>query len=95
MIDWLAQLRRGPACRVAGDGLVTVAATRGSAPREAGTRMIVSAGALHGTIGGGHLEFEAIRIARDALRRATAAATGWCAFRSPPGSGSAAAALRR
>ena len=36
--------------------LVTVAATRGSAPREAATRMIVTPDALHGTIGGGHLE---------------------------------------
>jgi xanthine/CO dehydrogenase XdhC/CoxF family maturation factor len=34
--------------------LVTVAATRGSVPREAATRMIVTP-ALHGTIGGGHL----------------------------------------
>ena len=47
--------------------VVTVAATRGSVPREAGTRMIVGATALEGTIGGGHLEFEAIRLARDAL----------------------------
>jgi xanthine dehydrogenase accessory factor len=47
--------------------LVTVAATRGSTPREAGARMIVTRGALRGTIGGGHLEFEAVRIAREAL----------------------------
>lgn len=66
MTDWLARLQavlRGESQAV----VVTVAATRGSAPRETGTRMIVSAGALHGTIGGGHLEFDAIRIARDAL----------------------------
>jgi xanthine dehydrogenase accessory factor len=66
MTDWLAQLQavlRGESQAM----VVTVAATRGSAPREAGTRMIVSAGALHGTIGGGHLEFDAIRIARAAL----------------------------
>ncbi|MEP6941939.1 MAG: xanthine dehydrogenase accessory protein XdhC [Betaproteobacteria bacterium] len=54
--------------------LVTVAATRGSAPREAATRMIVTPGALHGTIGGGHLEFEAVRIAREAMRECTVGA---------------------
>ena len=54
--------------------LVTVAATRGSAPREAATRMIVTPGALHGTIGGGHLEFEAARMAREALRERGVAA---------------------
>ncbi len=42
----------------------------GSTPREAGTTMIVGARDACGTIGGGHLEFEAIRIARDALARA-------------------------
>ena len=47
--------------------VVTVAATRGSAPREAGTKMIVTAAAVHGTIGGGHLEHKAIAIARDLL----------------------------
>lgn len=45
--------------------VVTVASTRGSAPREAGTKMIVTAAAVHGTIGGGHLEHKAIAIARD------------------------------
>jgi len=54
--------------------LVTVAATRGSAPREPATRMIVTPGALHGTIGGGHLEFEAARMAREALHERNAAA---------------------
>ena len=32
-----------------------------------GAAMVVSRSAVHGTIGGGHLEFEAMRIARDAL----------------------------
>jgi len=54
--------------------LVTVAATRGSAPREAATRMIVTPGGLHGTIGGGHLEFEAARMARAALLERSVAA---------------------
>jgi xanthine dehydrogenase accessory factor len=51
--------------------LVTVAATRGSTPREAGAWMIVTATTAQATIGGGHLEFEAQRIARDALRAGT------------------------
>jgi xanthine dehydrogenase accessory factor len=44
--------------------VVEVIATRGSAPRTAGTRMLVSAGDAHGTIGGGHLEMKAIEAAR-------------------------------
>ncbi len=48
--------------------LVSVAGTRGSAPREAGARMIVTPdGGFSGTIGGGTLEFEAIDIARRQL----------------------------
>lgn len=46
---------------------VSVAATRGSTPRDAGTRMRVSADGIEGTIGGGALEWEAIRIARSLL----------------------------
>ncbi len=47
--------------------LVEVAQARGSAPREAGTRMIVAADAVAGTIGGGHLEWRAIAQARALL----------------------------
>lgn len=47
--------------------LITVAETRGSAPREAGTRMAVTADSQHGTIGGGRLEFEAVNQARKLL----------------------------
>ncbi|HRN74269.1 xanthine dehydrogenase accessory protein XdhC [Ottowia sp.] len=47
--------------------VVEVQGTRGSAPREAGTRMLVSAGGCEGTIGGGHLELKAIRRARRML----------------------------
>ncbi len=36
-------------------------------PREPGTRMVVTATHQHGTIGGGHLELQAIGIARDML----------------------------
>jgi xanthine dehydrogenase accessory factor len=44
--------------------LVQVQATEGSAPRDAGAWMGVFANALIGTIGGGHLEFDAIARAR-------------------------------
>lgn len=47
--------------------LVSVDATQGSAPREAGAWMAVFAGDLVGTIGGGHLEFQAIGEARRRL----------------------------
>ena len=43
---------------------VQVLEARGSVPREAGTRMLVAADAVAGTIGGGHLELQAIRQAR-------------------------------
>jgi xanthine dehydrogenase accessory factor len=44
--------------------LVTVVATKGSVPRGAGTRMVVFAQSEQGTIGGGHLEYQAIAHAR-------------------------------
>jgi len=47
--------------------LVTVLATEGSAPRGAGARMVVMAGALVGTIGGGRLEYQAVEQARAIL----------------------------
>ena len=48
--------------------LVTVEATKGSVPREAGARMIVRPdGAFHGTIGGGALEWQALAAAREAI----------------------------
>ena len=47
--------------------MVTVASIVGSTPREVGSKMIVSADDLFGTIGGGNLEFQAIKIARDQL----------------------------
>jgi len=47
--------------------LVTVAATDGSAPRDAGTKMVVTATDTFATIGGGMLEFRAIEIARQML----------------------------
>jgi xanthine dehydrogenase accessory factor len=47
--------------------VVEVVAHRGSVPREAGTRMLVAADAVLGTIGGGRLEQEAIALARSQL----------------------------
>lgn len=47
--------------------LVSVESTQGSVPRGAGTWMAVFADALVGTIGGGHLEFDAIAEARAQL----------------------------
>jgi len=44
--------------------VVEVTQALGSAPRETGTRMLVSATQVIGTIGGGHLEFKAIEHAR-------------------------------
>ena len=49
--------------------VVEVAATRGSVPREAGARMVVAYDAVLGTIGGGHLELQAIADARALLQR--------------------------
>ena len=46
---------------------ILIVETRGSAPREAGTRMWVSATETHGTIGGGNLEYTALKIAREML----------------------------
>ncbi|EHR73589.1 xanthine dehydrogenase accessory protein XdhC [Burkholderiales bacterium JOSHI_001] len=47
--------------------VVRVARAQGSVPREAGTRMLVSARQVMGTIGGGHLEWRAIERARRLL----------------------------
>lgn len=47
--------------------LVTVARTSGSVPREVGAWMTVTAGGFTGTVGGGHLEFDAIARSRAAL----------------------------
>jgi len=63
MSDWstLATSTTAPAA------LVTVLATEGSAPRGPGTRMLVTADAQAGTIGGGALEWRAAEQARAIL----------------------------
>lgn len=64
--DWITALAD---CQQEGrpSVLVTVTEVAGSAPRAAGTKMLVTADALHGTIGGGALEFTAIETARALL----------------------------
>ncbi|AKJ28028.1 xanthine dehydrogenase accessory protein XdhC [Caldimonas brevitalea] len=47
--------------------VVEVHTTQGSVPREAGTRMLVAAEAVAGTVGGGRLELDAIELARQRL----------------------------
>jgi xanthine dehydrogenase accessory factor len=59
--NFLERLRAEPAV------LVTVSRTKGSVPREPGAWMAVFAQGVLGTIGGGHLEWEAQQIAQTAL----------------------------
>ncbi len=62
-LDALVMLRRDREPAV----LVTVASARGHAPREAGAKMVVSAAATWGSVGGGNLEETAIARARNLL----------------------------
>ncbi len=68
MTLWLGDLARLVA--VGPVAMVSVLATEGSAPRGAGTRMLVTADGLTGTIGGGALEFRAVEQARAVLEHA-------------------------
>lgn len=52
--------------------LVRVTTAKGSAPREAGAHMVVTATGSFGTIGGGRLEWEAIEAARRLLAQGEA-----------------------
>ncbi|MFY0728150.1 xanthine dehydrogenase accessory protein XdhC [Pseudomonas sp. NFX15] len=62
-IDALADLQnRGEPCV-----LVTIIEELGSTPRNAGSKMVISARQTFDTIGGGHLEYKAMQIARDML----------------------------
>jgi xanthine dehydrogenase accessory factor len=60
---FLHRLGAGPAV------LVTVHSAQGSVPREPGAWMAVFADVTVGTIGGGHLEWDALRMAREHLAR--------------------------
>jgi len=50
---------------------VLVAEVRGSSPREAGACMLVSRAGIHGTIGGGNLEWQAMEAAQSLLLATT------------------------
>ncbi len=57
--QWLSQ---GTAALV-----IEIVQIKGSTPRNVGARMVVSADEVLGTVGGGHLEWRAIALARQAL----------------------------
>jgi xanthine dehydrogenase accessory factor len=65
-VHWTEAVRRLRNDRVPGV-LVTVASVRGHAPREAGAKLVVTADAGWGSIGGGNLEETAITRARAML----------------------------
>ncbi|NNE62099.1 MAG: xanthine dehydrogenase accessory protein XdhC [Woeseia sp.] len=67
MNDWLRELAELHACGQPAV-LVTVAGTRGSAPREVGAKMLVTGSDTRGTIGGGALEYQCVRIATEQLQ---------------------------
>ena len=71
---WLNALLDGLA---AGEAMVwiSVARVRGSGPREVGASMVVSAHGQADTIGGGHLEWQAIALARQLLGQPRPAAS--------------------
>lgn len=62
-IQTLAELeQKGEGCI-----LVTVIEHRGSTPRDSGAKMLVTRTGCHATIGGGHLEYKAMALAREML----------------------------
>ncbi|MFZ5608118.1 MAG: xanthine dehydrogenase accessory protein XdhC [Pseudomonadota bacterium] len=65
---WLA-----PACDLAAKGapaaLLTICGAQGSTPRPLGTKMLVTEQSQYGSIGGGNLEYQAVRQARALLAR--------------------------
>lgn len=64
-IDDLYELVGNDECCI----VVTVAGVRGSAPRETGAKMIVTARDTIGTIGGGQLEYQCTKIACEQLQK--------------------------
>jgi xanthine dehydrogenase accessory factor len=64
--DWpriaVHMLQRQPAV-----ARIVMASVQGSAPREAGVCMLVSVDSIHGTVGGGQLEWQALTLARAML----------------------------
>ncbi len=66
MIRWLNSLNALLKCGTP-VMMVTVVASKGSVPREAGSRMLVHENGFDLTVGGGQLEFEALDTARKSL----------------------------
>lgn len=66
--DWIAVLQ---ALREQREScvLVTVLSQRGSVPRDSGSKMVVSNSETFLTIGGGHLEYKRIALAREMLQQ--------------------------
>jgi xanthine dehydrogenase accessory factor len=60
-VGWLRRLGEAPCA------MISIVATEGSAPRGAGTRMLVWPDRQEGTIGGGQLELRAVEQARAVL----------------------------
>lgn len=71
MTTWFEAVAALRAARTPGV-LVTVSGVRGHAPREAGAKMVVTDSATWASIGGGNLEEEAVRRARDLLAAGSA-----------------------
>jgi xanthine dehydrogenase accessory factor len=70
MSEWISALAR---LHAAGEPcvLVTLVDERGSTPRNAGAKMVVTPTMAFDTIGGGNLEFKALGIARELLAEGT------------------------
>lgn len=76
MTGWGVRMSIGPdwltaACLAQEAILITVAASSGSVPRAAGAKMVVTHEQQFDTIGGGHLEHQAVALARRLLRQAS------------------------
>ena len=67
MKNWIEAIHQ---CTQTGEAcvLVTVLGAQGSTPRDNGTKMVIAREHNYGTIGGGHLEYQAMSIAADLLR---------------------------
>jgi xanthine dehydrogenase accessory factor len=66
-INWLNAVNQ-----LSGNGeayvLVTVLGVKGSSPRDSGTKMVVTKDNFYASIGGGHLEYKTIHLARQLLK---------------------------
>jgi xanthine dehydrogenase accessory factor len=90
----MATIKESLAAFLDGDhhvALVEVARAKGSTPREEGARMLVSSTSIHGTIGGGQLEFMAIDKAREMLRSSPSPLRGGSIREAERGGGGSAA----